>query len=76
MQERFRKTRAGKAAEVWVEVGPLRYQVELYENGEFVEQQKGRRSRSEETEVHVSGEDFAALVHIQPDATVRCTWSR
>ncbi len=76
MQERFRKTRAGKAAEIWVELGPLRYKVELYENGEFIQQHKGRRRRSEETEVHVAGREFAALVHILPDTTVRCTWSR
>ena len=76
MQERFRKTRRGKVAEVWTEVGPLRYKVELYENGEFVEQQKGRRSRSDEAEIHVTGHDFAALVRIQPDGGVRCTWSR
>lgn len=76
MQKRFRKTRAGKAADVWVELGALRYTVELYENGEFVERCRGRRSRSEETEVFLSGEDFAALVRIQPDAAIRCTWSR
>jgi hypothetical protein len=76
MQERFRKTSQGKVAEVWAEVGSLRYRVELYENGEFVEHKKGRRSRSDETEIHLSGRDFAALLRIQPDGTVRCTWSR
>ncbi|MGD2107985.1 MAG: hypothetical protein PVI86_01210 [Phycisphaerae bacterium] len=76
MQERFRKTRRNGAAEVWVEVGPLRYQVELYESGEFVERRTGRRPRTDEIEVHLAGRGFAALVHIQPDATARCTWSR
>jgi len=76
MQERFRKMRQGRVAEVWAEVGPLRYKVELYENGEFIEHQKGRRSRADETEIHVAGREFAALVRIQPDGTVRCVWSR
>ena len=76
MEKRFRKTRAGKAADVWVEFGALRYTAELYENGQFVKRCSGRRSRSEETEVFLSGDEFAALVRIHPDATIRCTWSR
>ncbi len=76
MQKRFRKTRESKAADVWVDVGRLRYSVELYENGEFVERKKGFRSGAEHAEAFLSGKDFSALVRIQPDGKVRCTWSR
>ncbi len=76
MHKRFRKTTRDKAAEAWVELGTLRYTVELYENGEFVAKKSGFRSRSEQVEVHLSGEAFAVLVRIQSDGTIRCTWSR
>lgn len=76
MQKRFRKTRENSAAEVWVDLAILRYTVELYENGEFLGSKKGRRPRSEEKEVFLSGKEFSALVHIQPDGGVRCTWPR
>jgi len=76
MQKRFRKTKASKAAEVWVDVGRLRYSVELYEDGEFVERKRGFRPGAEHAEAFLSGKDFSALVRIQPDGKVRCTWSR
>jgi len=76
MQKRFRKTRGDRVAEVWVDLAILRYTVELYENGEFIGSKKGRRSVSEEKEVFLSGTEFSALVHIQPDGRVRCTWPR
>lgn len=76
MHKRFRKTTKEMAAEAWVEVGVLRYNVELYENGEFVAKKSGFRSRSEQIEAHLSGEAFAVLVRIQTDGAVRCTWSR
>ena len=76
MEKRFRKTEAGKAAEVWVEIGAFSYSVELYEDGRFVERKRGRRPRASEIDAWLSGQEFAALVRIQPDGTVRCTWSR
>ena len=76
MQKRFRKEIDGKAAEVWIEVGLLRYKAELYENGEFIQRQRGRRSRTEESRIFLSGREFSALLHLDPDKTIRCTWSR
>jgi len=76
MQKRFRKTKAGKAAEVWAETGMLRYTIELYENGRFVERKRGFRPGADEIDAWLSGQNFAALVRIHPDGTVRCTWSR
>ncbi len=76
MHKRFRKATKEMAADAWVEVGALRYTVELYENGEFVAKKSGFRSRSEEIEAHLTGEVFAVLVRIQSDGTIRCTWSR
>ncbi len=76
MHKRFRKTTKDMAAEAWVELGALRFKVELYENGEFVAKKSGFRGRSEQIEAHLSGEVFAVLVRIQSDGTVRCTWSR
>ncbi len=76
MQRRYRQTKAGRAAEIWVELGTLRYKAELYENGEFIQRQAGFRSRSDEAELFLSGTDFSAIVRIQPDGDVRCTWSR
>lgn len=76
MQRRFRKEKSGKAAEVWVETGVLHYSIELYENGAFVERKRGLRLGGKATEGWLSGTDFAALVRIHADGTVRCTWSR
>lgn len=76
MQKRFRQTKAGKVADVWLDAGMFRYTVELYEDGEFVERRKGFRSGSQETEAFISGKDFSALVRIRADGKVRCTWSR
>ena len=76
IQKRFRKEIDGKAAEVWIEVGVVRYKAELYENGEFVERQRGRYSKTEETRIFLSGQEFSALLHLDPDRTIRCTGSR
>lgn len=76
MHKRFRKTAGDMAAEAWVELGTLRYTVEMYENGGFVAKKSGFRRRSEQIEVHLSGEAFAVLVRIQSDGAIRCTWSR
>lgn len=75
-QRRFRQTKAGKAAEVWVETGMLRYSAELYENGVFIQRARGFRERARETELFLSGADFSALIRLQPDGQIRCTWSR
>lgn len=75
MQKRFRKTQLGGSAEVWVDVGRLRYRVELYENGEYVNRTRGWRG-SEEVKAFVLGKDFSALVHIDPSGKSWCTWPR
>lgn len=75
MQKRFRRTQGCKAADVWVELGILRYSVELYEDGEFVGRKRGFLPRSGHVEVFLSGKDFASLVKVFPDGRVRCTFS-
>ncbi len=75
MQQRFRKSKNGILAEAWVDLGILRYTVELYENGEFLGSKTGLRPRSEGIEVFLAGKRFAALVKISPDGKVRCTFS-
>lgn len=76
MQRRFRKTKDCKAADVWVELGILRYSVELYEGGKFVGKKRGFLPRSGHVEVFLSGKDFASLVKVFADGAVRCTFSR
>lgn len=76
MQKRFRKATDATAAEVWVDVGFLRYRIELYEDGELAGNRKGFLSRQQYTEALLSGDNVAALVRIQPDRTVQCTWAR
>ena len=75
MQRRFRKTSPGHAAEVWVDLGPLRYDVELYANGHFADRKTGWR-HDDELEVYVEGKDTSALVHIEHGGKVWCTWPR
>ncbi len=60
---------------MWVDVGILWYTVELYEDGEFVARKRGFRPRHQDAEIFLSGNDFAALVHIFPDGKLRCTLS-
>lgn len=74
-QRRFRKSENGRAADLWVDIGLLRYDVELYENGHFAKRQRGWR-RSGEIEAHLVGQDFAALVRIDSTGKVGCTWAR
>ena len=50
--------------------------IELYENGAFVQRKRGLRRSGKATEGWLSGKDFAALVRIHADGSVRCTWSR
>lgn len=76
MLKRFRKTKGGRPTDVWVEVGILRYTIELYEDGAFVGRKGGFVPRAGNVEVFLSGKDFASLVTIHPDRTVRCTLSR
>jgi hypothetical protein len=76
LQRRYRKAAQGHVADVWVDVGPLRYTAELYEDGECAECKAGPRPRNEEIDVLLSGTYFAALVRVAPDRSVRCTWAR
>jgi hypothetical protein len=75
LQQRFRKTDNGSFAELWVDVGLLRYDVELYENGCFARRQRGWR-KGREIEAHLVGSDFAALVRIDSSGHIACTWAR
>jgi len=75
VQKRFRKASNGHVAEVWVDLGLLRYGVELYENGTFAKRQSGWRP-SGGIEAHLEGQDFAALVRIDAAGKVACTWAR
>ena len=74
VQERFRKACHGSVAEVWVDLGMLRYGVELYENGALAERQSGWRP-SGEIEAHLVARDFAVLVRIDAVGKVACTWA-
>ena len=76
MQKRFRKSTNGRAAEVWADVGLFRYKLELYEQGELAAKTKGAVPSGQYTEALLKGTTFAALVRIQPDRTVQCTWAR
>ena len=76
MQKRFRKAGSDHAAEVWAELGLLRFRLELYENGEFVQRAGGAIPRGEYTECLLSGRDVAALVRVHPGREVTCTWAR
>ncbi len=58
MQKRFRKVEGDCAAEVWLDVGLLRYKAELYEDGVLLDKQKGRKPDKEEIKVYLSGKDF------------------
>ncbi len=74
-EKRFRRTTNGHTAEAWVDVGLLRYTVELYEDGVFVKRMCGFRPSRESVEVFVSGVEFTALVHIERNGRVRCNIS-
>ena len=75
MQRRFRKTSPGHVAEVWVDLGRLRYDVELYADGEFADRKRGWR-QPDELEIYVEGQDTSALVHIEHAGKIWCTWPR
>jgi hypothetical protein len=63
------------SGEAWVDVGVLRYAVELYEDGMFVGRRVGFRRGRDSIEVFVPGRRFTALVHIERDGRVRCNLS-
>ena len=74
VQERFRRAHNGRVADVWVDLGVLRYDVELYENGSLARRQSGWR-QSGEIEAHLVARDFAVLVRIDAAGKVACTWA-
>lgn len=76
VQKRFRKVANGHAAEVWIELGIFGFRAELYEDGEFVTKQRGRRPGDDEAEVFLTGRRFSALIRVRSDGVFRCTWSR
>ncbi len=78
MVKRYRKETNGRAAEVWVEVGLLRYKAELYEEGTLLKRSGGfiPRKEQEYAERLVTSGDLAALVRVHPDRSVSCTWAR
>jgi hypothetical protein len=76
MQKRFRKIHGDRAAEVWLDVGLIWFKAELYEDGVLLDQQKGRKPKTEEIKVYLSGKDFSALIRLEPEGNIVCTWSR
>lgn len=74
-EKRFRRTMNGHTGETWVDVGLLRYAVELYEDGVFVKRMRGFRPARDSVEVFVSGREFTTLVHIERNGRVRCNLS-
>ena len=76
MQKRFRKVEGNRAAEVWLDVGLFRFKAELYEDGVLLDKQKGRKSSTEEIKIYLSGKDFSALMRLEPEGNIVCTWSR
>ena len=76
MVKRYRKETNGRAAEVWVEVGLLRYKAELYEEGTLLKRSGGFIPRQEYAETLVTSGDLAALVRVHADRSISCTWAR
>ena len=65
MQKRFRNTKGGHAAEVWVELGRLQRSVELYEDGELAACKRGLRRRSEDIEEHVVNPIYTTIYLVE-----------
>lgn len=74
-QKRFHKTVDDRVAEARVDVGLMRYTVELFENGKLTRRQSRFRWRGWNREMFLAGNEFTALVHIERGGKVRCNLS-
>ncbi len=75
VQKRFQKSVDDRMAEAWVDVGLIRYTVELYEDGTLTRRQTRFRWRERNRNMFLTGKEFTALVHIERGGRVRCNLS-